>query len=234
MKRKKNILAIIPARSDSKRLKNKNLREIGGKHLVEWIIEAAINTRLLTRIILSSDDEKILNLASQYNNITKLKRPEKISGDKSLAIEYVRHVLNEIEDNDNPFEYIIILQPSSPFTTNEDIENTIRLLEDANVDSSATVCELDHALHPKKIKLLKDLVLLPYFEDERGLTAAHQIPKLYIRNGSVYASKRRVIDSGKIIGDVCKGYVMPRERSIDINDEFDLEFANFLYEKNEF
>ena len=89
--------------------------------------------------------------------------------------------------------------------------------------------KLDHAIHPLKLKTLAaDGRLLPYLEEERGRMAAHELPPLYVRNGSVYVTRRRVIEAGAIIGDPCVGYVMPRERSIDINDAMDLELANFL------
>ena len=85
-----------------------------------------------------------------------------------------------------------------------------------------------HDVHPAKMKRLDGDRLVPYFEDERGRMAAHQLPELYVRNCSVYATQRSAIDSGRIVGEDCRGFVMPRDRSVDINDELDLEFAEFL------
>ncbi len=125
-----------------------------------------------------------------------------------------------------------IIQPSSPFTTAADIDATIDLLEASGADSAVSVMEVNHDLHPLKFKTMQGDLLLPYFESEAGRMAAHELPRVYVRNCSVYASRRATLDGGQIIGDDCRGYVMPRERSLDINDSLDLSFAEFLLSQN--
>ena len=123
---------------------------------------------------------------------------------------------------------VVIVQPSSPLTLAEDIDATVDLLAASGADTAVSVVKLDHAVHPLKMKVLEGDRLLPYLEEERGRMAAHELPMIYVRNCSVYATRRRVIDGGGVIGDDCRAYVMPRERSLDINEELDLEFAEFL------
>lgn len=224
-----NVLGIIPARGGSKRVLRKNLRLLGGKPLVAWSIEACQGTQTLSRIVVSSDDEEILQLAATYDSRLPLRRPAELATDVSMAIDFVRHALATLEAaGEGPFDVVVIVQPSSPLTTAGDIDAVVRLLLDSGADSAASVMEVEHALHPFKLKVMQGDRLLPYLEEERGRMAAHELSKVYVRNCSVYASRRRVHDAGRILGDDCRGYVMPRERSIDVNDELDLRFAEFL------
>lgn len=225
------ILGIIPARAGSKRVPGKNKKLLNGIPLVQYSIQAAKTSKLLTDIIVTSDDSDILSIA-ESQHILALKRPDSISGDRAPAISYVEHALSILKKE---YTHIVIIQPSSPFTRGEDIDNTVQcLLDNQDADSSVSVMKLDHAIQPAKLKL-KDSsnILLPYLEKEEGRMASHELPELYVRNCSVYVSKIELIKSGKIIGSMCLGYEMPRERSIDINDPIDFEFAEFLLKKNE-
>jgi CMP-N-acetylneuraminic acid synthetase len=222
-------LGIIPARKGSKRLARKNVRPLGGKPLVIWTIEAARAARRLDRLVVSSDDPEVLALAAKVDPRLPLERPAELADDRSPAIDYVRHALGVLEAaGEGPFEAVAILQPSSPLTLSADIDATIELLDSSGADSAVSVMRLDHAAHPLKMKVLEGDRLLPYIEEERGRMAAHELSDVYVRNCSVYATRRRAIDRGQVIGDDCRGYVMPRERSLDINDEFDLLLAEFL------
>lgn len=224
-----NILGIIPARGGSKRIPGKNKKLLAGKPLVAYAIEAALESEEITHWVLSSDDDEILDIGFSYEKLNCLKRPAAISGDTASALTYIEHAIDVLK---NDFEYIVIVQPTSPFTTGVDIDNTIRLLFlDIKADSSVSVMKLDHATHPIKLKTLLGDKLEPYLEAENGRMATHELPELYVRNCSVYVSKIENIYQGRIIGDYCLGYVMPRERSIDINDPIDFDFANYLLNK---
>lgn len=218
------VLGIIPARGGSKRVPRKNVRPLGGKPLVAWAIEACRASERLSRFVVSSDDDEILAVDPQVG----LRRPDDISGDRAAAIAYVEHAL-EVLDED--FDAVAIVQPSSPFTSAADIDATIALLESSGADSSVSVMKLDHAIHPVKLKQLEGDRLVPYLEEEAGRMADYELPELYVRNCSVYVARRDTIESGKIIGQDCRAYVMPRERSVDINDELDMAFAEFMYER---
>ena len=230
MNYKQNILGIIPARAGSKRVPGKNKKKLAGKELIRYAIEACIDSTLLNKIIVTSDDKDILKIADNYHQINRIERPNNISGDKAAAITYVDHTLSILEDK---FTHIVIIQPTSPFTTGADIDHTIDLLvQNEDADSAVSVMKLDHAIHPIKLKLKNlDQELVPYLQEEKGKMAEHELPEIFVRNCSVYASKIHVINKGKIIGDKCLGYVMPRERSIDINDPIDFAFAEFLIER---
>jgi len=251
------VLGIIPARAGSKRVPRKNLRPLHGKPLVAWAIEAAIGARRIDRLVVSSDDEEVLEIARRYDPRLPLRRPAELADDTSLAIDYVRHALAMLEQQNGDataqqqsetpasvrppspipqpsspspslFDAVAIVQPSSPLTTAADIDATIALLDASGADTTVSVVEVDHALHPTKFKTLRGDRMEPFYEEERGRMAAHELPRVYVRNCSVYAIRRSTIERGQIIGPDCRGYVMPRERSIDINDEMDLAIAEWL------
>lgn len=223
------VLGIVPARGGSKRVPRKNVRPLGGKPLVLWAIEAALAAKQLARVVLSSDDDEVLALGARHADVLCLRRPDDISTDTAPAIDYVRHAERELAlRGEAPFEAVAIVQPSSPFTEPTDVDTGVTLLEQSGADSAVSVMQLDHAIHPLKLKRLEGDKLLPFLEEERGRMSDHQLPKLFVRNGSVYVSAAATIARGEIIGDDSRGFVMPRERSIDINDELDFSFAEFL------
>ena len=227
-----HVLGIIPARGGSKRVARKNMRRLGGKPLVARAIEAALAARCLDRLVVSSDDAEILRVAASYGPELPLLRPAELAGDRALAIEYVRHALAALESGGGPrFDAVTIVQPSSPLTRAEDVDATVALLERPGAKSAVSVMRLDHAIHPVKLKRRQGELLLPYLEEERGRMATHELPALYVRNGAVYASRRSVIEQGEVLGDPCYGYLMARERSVDVNEEFDLLLAEFLLQR---
>lgn len=210
-------LGIIPARAGSKRLPGKNMRLLNGKPLVQWVIEAAERSERVSQIVVSSDDPEVLKLAGSYG----LARPSHMARDDSPAIDYVRHALSALQ---SAFDAVAIIQPTSPFTTAEDIDGTIAMLEQTGADSVVTVCEVPFMYRPcKQLIAAHECRAL-----NAGFGSAHDGERLYVRNCSVYATRISSIQQGKVIGDDCRGYLMPRERSIDINDLSDLEFARFL------
>lgn len=222
-------MGIIGARAGSKRVLGKNTRVLGHQPLVVWAIDAARSAKRIDHLVVSSDDEAVLELTAKIDPQLTLKRPPEFATDTSPAIDYVQHALQMVESQGHGrFDAVVIIQPSSPFTTGQDIDDTIAILETSGANSAVTVMQLDHAIHPIKLKTLEGDRLLPYFEAENGRMAAHELPELYVRNCSVYASLRALIEEGEIISDDCRAVVMPQERSIDINSEIDFAFAEFM------
>lgn len=227
------VLGIVPARAGSKRVPGKNLRLLGGKELVARALETALAARCLGEVVLSTDSDEALAIAARYPRVIGLKRPDELSTDRALAIEYVQHALAELARRGlQAFDAVAIIQPSSPFTTTADVEGTVALLQGAaEADSAVSVMKVEHAVHPLKLKRLEGDKLLAHLEEERGRMASHELAELYVRNGSVYVSRVRTIEKGSIVGEDSRAWVMPRERSLDINDELDWQFARFLLEQ---
>jgi len=228
-------LALIPARGGSKRAPRKNVRLLAGKSLVARAIEAALGAARPDRVVVSSDDPEVLAIAARYGEGTAHPRPAELATDQSLVIETVKYVLDDLESRGGEPRYdaVVLIQPSSPFTESSDVDAVLTLLERSGAESAVSVSEVDFTFHPVKLKVFEGDRLLPFWEDERGRMAVHELPRLYARNGSVYATRREVLDTGRILGDDCRGFVMPRERSVDVNDELDWAFAEFLAGRRE-
>lgn len=225
------ILGIVPARKGSKRVIGKNVRPLAGKPLCRWALDAATGATSVTKWVVSSDDERVLEIAASYPGVLPILRPEELASDTAPAIAYVRHALATVAPE--TFDAFCIVQPSSPLTLPEDIDGTVRLLVESGADTAVSVVELDHAVHPVKMKVMDGDKLLPFLEDERGRMAAHELPRVFVRNCSVYVSKVSVLDRfGSVIGGDQRGYVMPPERSVDINVELDLTIAEVLLGKS--
>jgi len=227
-----NVLCIVPARAGSKRLVGKNTKELGGKPLVQWALDAAVAAQRVDVVVASSDSDEVLALAEATPGVRALRRPVELCQDTSTAIEYVHHALGVVEgETGTHFDTVVIVQATSPFTEAADIDACIELLWRKGGDSAVSVMALDHAIHPLKLKVMHEQQLLPYLEEEKGRMASHEIDELYARNGSVYVSTRATVDDDDLLGAVSHGHVMPQERSIDINTPLDFAFASFLLQR---
>ena len=221
------VLGLVPARGGSSRVPRKNLARLGGKTLVRRALETALAAGCFEMVALSSDDAEILAEAKGLD-VVALQRPSELATDTSLARDFAKHALRELDDPAQPFEALAIVQCTSPFTAPEDVAGAVELLARTGAESAVTVVRIPAAQHPAKLKLLEGDRLLPYLEDDR-LTPSHELPPLWVRNGSVYAFRRDVVEHGLEAQDV-RGYEMPTERSFDIDTEEDLLFAEFLLE----
>lgn len=232
MYRNKKILALIPARGGSKSIPRKNIKNLAGKPLIAYTIAAAKKSRFLTCTIVSTDDEEIARIARRYGAEAPFMRPKKIARDTSTTMEAVHHALSWLKKNDGEeYDYLMILQPTSPFRTAEDIDECIKLAVDKKADSVMSMKELDD-FAPKKIKKIKNGKILPYFEDEGKTSSRRQdLEKMYKRNCAVYLTKMKCIMQEDFFGKKSLAYLMPEERSLDINKPADFELAQFLARK---
>lgn len=220
-------LAVVPARGGSRRVPRKNLLRLQGRTLVRRALETALAAGCFERVALSSEDDEILAEAEGLD-IVAVRRPAELATDTARALEVVQHVLGGLEGGGR-FEAVAVVQVTSPFTAPQDLAGAVGLLEASGAESVVSVVRLEAAVHPLKLKLLEpDGRLLPYLEDD-ALTPSHELPPVWVRNGSIYVSRREVLDRGLLVsdGDV-RGYEMPAERSHDIDTERDARFAEFL------
>jgi CMP-N-acetylneuraminic acid synthetase len=221
-------LGVIPARGGSHRAPRKNLARLGGKTLVRRALETAVAARCFELVALSSDDEEILAEAEGLE-VVSLRRPPELATETALAKDVLLHALRALDEAANPFAAVALVQCTSPFTAPEDVAGTVALLARTGAESAVSVVRLEAAQHPLKLKRLEGDRLLPYQEDDRW-APSHELPPLWIRNGSVYVFRRDVVERGLDADDV-RGYEMPAERSFDIDTPRDLAFAEFLVER---
>jgi CMP-N-acetylneuraminic acid synthetase len=228
-----NVLGIIPARAGSKRVPQKNFRPFAGTTLTDLAIRQALEARCLDDVLVSSNSPEVLLIAAAYPGIFVLERPAALATDFSYAIDYQVHALEYLErEYGKSYDWVVVLQPSSPLRTGHDIDATVELLgRHPEADSAVSVSPVAHMVHPTKLKTMQGDRLLPYFEEENGRTAVQDLPAVFVRNCAVYVFRVKNILSGVQLGDCSVGYVMPSETSVDINDLLDFEFAEYLFEK---
>ena len=229
MYKKKRTLAVITARGGSKSIPKKNIVNLVGKPLIAWTIAAAKKSRYLTRTIVSTDSEEIARIARRYGAEVPFMRPAEYAQDKSTSIGVVQHALKWLKENEKEeYDYLMILQPTSPFRTADDIDACIKLAINKKADSVMSMKELDD-FAPKKIKKIKRGKFLFYFKDEWKEPSRRQdLEKMYKRNCAVYLTHTRHILRGDLFGKKSHAYIMPEERSLDINKPADFDLAQFL------
>lgn len=225
------VLAVIPARGGSKGVPRKNVRLLCGRPLISYTIECAHAAReLFHRVVVSTDDEAIASVARQYGADVPFIRPAELARDDSPAIPVVQHAVAWIEEHDHiRLDWVLLLQPTEPFRTPDDIRRCLELGLAGGCDSVISVVQV-FAVHPILMKRIEQDRLLPFcLEEKEGTRRQDYRPAAYMRNGAVYLTRRDVLmEQGSIWGNDIRPYVMPLEHSVSIDTELDLKMAEVL------
>jgi len=225
------ILAVIPARGGSKGVPRKNIRLMAGRPLIVYTLEAAMAVRRrLHRLIVSTDDAEIAELARRYGVDVPFMRPAELAGDRVPMIPVLQHAVKMVEAMDNiHLDWVLLLQPTAPFRTSQDIEAALDLAAGGGCDSVISVVQV-FAVHPTLMKRIENDRLLPFcIEEQEGTRRQDYQPPAYMRNGAIYLTRRAVLmEQNSIWGQVIRPYVMPEERSVSIDSELDLKLAELM------
>jgi len=218
------ILAIIPARGGSKSVPRKNIRKLNGKPLIAYTIEAANEIKdKFHKIIVSTDDEEISEISKMFGAEVPFLRPKELAGDKTPTYPVLQHAVHFVENQDSiKIDLVMLLQPTTPFRNTEDISNSIKLSQTSDSDSVISVVQV-FSTHPILMKKIENGVLTHYsIEEKEGTPRQLYEPAAYMRNGAIYLTKRDVlINNNSIWGNSITPYIMPQERSYNIDDEID-------------
>ncbi len=227
----KKILAIIPARGGSQGVPKKNIKKLGDKPLICYTIETAMSSKYVDKIVVSSDSEEILNVAKKYS-IDFINRPSELSSDDIAMTDVIDHALRASEEKfKENFDYVLLLQPTSPFRSSEDIDLSIEELTDGDFDGVISVNRLLDG-HPARIKKIENGILKPFCIEEQDIPRQNLRPEAYIRNGAIYLIKKNHFLQNKTVKEGrMKPYIMPLERSVNIDEPVDFEIAEFLLSK---
>lgn len=228
MYKDKTFLAIIPARGGSKRLPRKNVLDLAGKPLIDWSIEAGLKSKYIDTIVVSSDDDEILDISIKFG-ATIIKRPEELASDTATTFDAIKHAIENIEI----YDYIVLLQPTSPLRDEKHIDEAIELLETKKADAIVSICEMDHS--PLWSNTLpEDNNMSSFLRDEILNKRSQDLEKYYRLNGAIYICKTEKLLEEKsfFLKNNIFAYVMDRESSIDIDEEIDFKMAEFLIEEN--
>ena len=226
------VLGIIPARGGSKSIPKKNIRLLADKPLIAHTIEVAKECKTLNRIVVSTDDGEIAEVAKKYGGDVPFIRPNNLSLDDTPMVPVLQHAVAFIENKDNiHIDVVVLLDPTSPFRRVEDIEACIKKIDSYDADSVVTVCEVEHNPYFVMVELDDDK-LVPLIKSDKVITRRQDAPDVYRLNAAVYAIKRDVLmNENQIITDNTMAVIMPQELSAHIDHEIDFEFVEFLIEK---
>ena len=229
MYKNKKILGLITARGGSTSIPNKNLAPLLGKPLIWYTIRAAQKSQLLTHTVVSTDSEEIASICREHGTEVPFLRPSELAQDDTPHLPVVQHALEWLKAHEGQeYDYVMILQPTSPLRIAEDIDEAIKNAVDTDADSVMGMVALSD-FDPRKVKKIVGGVIASMFEDEGAQSARRQRgQEAYKRNCAIYLTKTGHIMNGDLFGPVSRPYVMPAERSIDINEPHDLAYAEFL------
>ena len=217
-------IAIIPARSGSKGLKDKNIKELNGKPLLAYSIEAAKESKLFDEIMVSTDSSKYSEIARSFGANIPFLRSEGNSSDKASSWDVVLEVLSKYFETGQKFDSVCLLQPTSPLRTANDIADAYKLLENKQADAVTSVCEVDHS--PLWAMTLPPNLSLEEFKKRDSDIPRQLLEKYYRLNGAIYIRKINYSSKGIQLIDANEfAFIMPRENSIDIDTELDFVIA---------
>ncbi len=228
MYKNKTFLGIIPARGGSKRLPKKNVLNLNGKPLISWSIEAGLRSRYIDKLVVSSEDEEILNIAAEHK-VEALIRPDELADDKTSSFDTIKHTL----DNSKEYDYIVLLQATSPLRNQMHIDKAIELLEEKNADAIISVRETDH--NPLWSNTIDDsLSMKGFLKDHVSNKRSQDLEKYYQLNGAIYICKvsKLLKEKGFFLKDNIYAFKMDRKSSIDIDEKIDFKIAEALLENN--
>ena len=228
------VLGVITARGGSKGLARKNLRPLAGKPLIVYTVEAALGLRArLHRLVVSTDDEEIAEIGRASGAEAPFLRPPELARDDTPSLPVVQHATRFVEEQDGqPIDWVLLLQPTSPLRTTQDLEAALDLASEGASSAVISVFEANDS-HPLKMKLVTDGILSSYDPAWReGMRRQDFAPPVYKTNGAVYLVRRDVLmEGGSLWGSAPRALIMPEERSLDIDSELDFAMAELLMDR---
>lgn len=228
----KKVLAIIPARSGSKEVPNKNIKEINNKPLISWTIIEAKKSKKIDKLIVSTDSKEYALICKNLNVEVPFLRPDNLSKDSSSSLEVVHHSIKWLKNNlDYEPDYILLLQPTSPLRTSKDIDKSINIALQKNADSVVSVEKV--VKHPYYMRSInKKGLLINYLNQSQNHIRRQELNEVFILNGAIFLVKTEVILNGSWYGNKCYPIIMPQERSIEIDSQFDFLLSDLIMKAN--
>ncbi len=222
-----NVLAIIPARGGSKGLPKKNIKPLGDKPLIAWSIDAAKESKKITKTIVSSDSDEIIKIAKQFGAEIPFKRPDDLASDTASTKDVLIHALNFYKSKNIYFDFLVLLQPTSPFRDSKMIDEMIDEMIEKDVDMVVSVKET--SANPYYVLFEENNKGFLTKSKNANFTRRQDCPTVYEYNGSVYVIKiESLLKYNSLSFPKTIKYVMDNYHSVDIDNQFDFDFAEFL------
>ena len=219
----RHVLGIIPARGGSKGLPRKNIRPLLGKPLIAWTIEQAKSSRYIDKVIVSTDDPEIAEIAEKCGAEVPFLRPKELATDDAKTIDVIMHAVNRFENEGEYFDIIVLLEPTSPLRKEDDLDNSIEFFikNIDKVDSLVSVGEV-HLENPYIMKKVENGCVKPFIEIDENLYQRQQLPKIYFPYGVIYLSKTSTLKKYKTFyQERTIPYLIERWQNYEIDDVYD-------------
>lgn len=230
---------MIPARGGSKGVPRKNVREVAGRPLIAWTLDVAreaVEAGLVRRAVVSTDDEEIASVAREHGGDVPFLRSPELAGDRVAMLPVVQDAVRRMEAEEGVrFDWVLLLQPTSPFRTLGDLRQALRLARDDDACDAVISVVRVYSVHPALMKRIEDGRLEPFCVPEpEGTRRQDYAPAAYMRNGAIYLTRRSVlVERGSMWGDAIRPYEMPEERSAGVDSELDLKVVDALMRERE-
>lgn len=226
-----NICTLITARGGSKGIPRKNIKSLNGKPVIAYSIEPSLNCNLINSTYVTTEDKEISEISKRIG-AKVIDRPQELANDDSSSVDVILHSLDYLDKQKNLPDFFILLQPTSPLRIQEDIENSIKLFVENDCDALISVCEIDHS---SMLSLtIEHEFLVPTCDKKFLNTRRQELPTYYSPNGAIYITtpeslrKNRTFYPKRTIP-----YIMPKERSVDLDTPFDFKLAEFILKNKE-
>jgi N-acylneuraminate cytidylyltransferase len=227
--KKQSILAIIPARGGSKGVPRKNIKLLDEKPLISYTINSAKKSALIDTLILSSDDDEIINLAKNLNVNVPFKRPEHLAKDNSGSLDVVQHAIQFLEKQNKYFDAVLLLQPTTPFREDGFIDKAIEKFCNAKCDALVSVLPVPHQYNPHWVFKKNSKGFLEISTAEKEIIKRRQdLPQAYFRDGSIYITKTDIIKSGSFYGDKLSYIISNPKNYVNIDTVDDWKKAEVI------
>lgn len=226
------VLAIIPARSGSKRLPNKNIRDLNGFPLIYWTIKAALDCRYELELVVSTDCPEIATISQGYGARVPVLRPKSLARDTSTTSDAIFHMADYLKKSGEQYSCIVILQPTSPLRSHRDIEGALQQFFENELIALTSICEIEHPIQWVN-RLPSNKSMVNFISSDASNKRSQDLEKFYRLNGAINLIQWNFFLKNKTLQPKSKheSFLMPIERSVDIDNEFGAAFAEFLLKR---
>lgn len=219
------VMALIPARGGSKGIKGKNVINLEGKPLIAYTIDAAKDSKYIDEIYVSTDSEEIANVSIEYGAKIPFLRPAELASDTSKTIDAVCHFVDEMRLQGETFDVLVLLQPTGPLRTYEDIDDALELFCKSNFKSVVSISEVNE--NPVLMRRVDELGNMSKVLDLNSTVRRQDMEKMYRVNGSIYINSIKEINPNTSFNDNEVPFIMSKQNSVDIDEYVDLEIARY-------
>jgi N-acylneuraminate cytidylyltransferase/CMP-N,N'-diacetyllegionaminic acid synthase len=231
MIKNKKILCIIPARKNSRGLKNKNIKIVNNKPLIGWSISAALNSKYIDDVIVSTDSKKIFDIANNLGASTPFIRPAHLAKDESPTCDVIMHAFSKIKNLTDNYDYFVLLEPTSPLTESSDIDSALEKMVKQESTSLVSVAKVTES-HPSFcVELTQDDIMIPINKNNmKNIPRRQDVKPLYFYDGSLYISEiEEFIKQKSFFHDKTMGHVMPLWKSIEVDSMLDFYIVETIF-----